>query len=100
MFYKSSQVRFTPIYFIGFFVLMVAGCKGKPEPTKPKESPPTVVDVIIASPQGISNTVEANGSVVANEYVELHPEVSGRITYLNVPEGHPIAQGRCHSTYQ
>lgn len=93
MFYKSSQVKFIPFYFIGFFVLTVAACKGKPELTKPKEAPPTVVDVIIASPQGISNTVEANGSVVANEYVELHPEVSGRITYLNVPEGHPIAQG-------
>ena len=93
MFYKSSQVKFTPFYFIGLFVLMVSACKGKPELTKPKESPPTVVDVIIASQQGISNTVEANGSVVANEYVELHPEVSGRITYLNVPEGHAISQG-------
>ncbi|MEO5592788.1 MAG: efflux RND transporter periplasmic adaptor subunit [Chitinophagaceae bacterium] len=93
MFYKSLQVKFVPICFIGFFVLTVIACKGKPEPARAKEAPPTVVDVIIASQQGISNTVEANGSVVANEFVELHPEVSGRITYLNVPEGHSIAQG-------
>ena len=91
--YKSLQVKLVPIYLIGLIALTVAACKGKQEPTRPKEAPPTVVDVIIASPQGISNTVEANGSVVANEYVELHPEVSGRITYLNVPEGHSIAQG-------
>jgi len=93
MFYKSLQVKFAPFYFVGLFAVTVIACKGKPEPTRPKEAPPTMVDVIIASTQGISNTVEANGSVVANEYVELHPEVSGRITYLNVPEGHTIAQG-------
>jgi membrane fusion protein (multidrug efflux system) len=31
--------------------------------------------------------------VVANEYVELHPEANGRLTYLNVPEGNFIKQG-------
>ncbi|MFT3934968.1 MAG: efflux RND transporter periplasmic adaptor subunit [Chitinophagaceae bacterium] len=93
MLYKSLQVKINPHCFFVFVVLSIVACKGKPELTKPKESPPTVVDVIVASPQGITNTVEANGTVVANEYVELHPEVSGRITYLNVPEGHNIAQG-------
>ncbi|MGC4037523.1 MAG: efflux RND transporter periplasmic adaptor subunit [Chitinophagaceae bacterium] len=60
---------------------------------KPKESPPPVVDIIIASPQQVTNTIEANGTVLANEYVELHPEVSGRITYLNVKEGDHVTQG-------
>jgi membrane fusion protein (multidrug efflux system) len=31
--------------------------------------------------------------VVANEYVELHPEASGRLTYLYVPEGKLIKKG-------
>ncbi len=93
MLYKSLSVKITPFCFITAFVFVIASCKEKPEPTKPKEAPITIVDVIIASPQPITNTVEANGSVVANEYVELHPEVSGRITYLNVAEGHAIAQG-------
>jgi membrane fusion protein (multidrug efflux system) len=31
--------------------------------------------------------------VVSNEYVELHPEVNGRLVYLNVPEGTMIKQG-------
>lgn len=76
-----------------FSVLSFVACKEKPGPTKPKEAPITVVDVIIASPQTVTNTVEANGTIVASEYVELHPEVSGRLTYLNVPEGHPVTQG-------
>jgi membrane fusion protein (multidrug efflux system) len=93
MYYKSPQLKFIPLYFIGIIMLTIAACKGKQDPVKPKEAPPTVVDVIIAGIQGISNTVEANGNIVANEYVELHPEISGRIVYLNVPEGHTIAQG-------
>jgi membrane fusion protein (multidrug efflux system) len=93
MLYTSLRATLIPSCFIIFFGASVIACKGKPEPAKPKEAPPTVVDVIIASQQGISNTVEANGTVIANEYVELHPEVSGRITYLNVAEGHTVAQG-------
>src|SRR5882757_527142 len=60
---------------------------------KPKETPPVIVDVIIGKTQPITNVIEANGTVIANEFVELHPEVSGRLTYLNFPEGKPIAQG-------
>ena len=69
------------------------GCKSKPAADKPKASPPPVVDVMIAIPQSVSNTIEANGTVIANEFVELRPEVSGRLTYLNVPEGQYVSQG-------
>lgn len=93
MLYRIRQVKFIPLQLIAFSIIATIACKGKPEPAKPKEAPPVVVDVIIASLRGISNTVEANGTIVANEYVELHPEVSGRLTYLNVAEGHAVAQG-------
>jgi membrane fusion protein, multidrug efflux system len=93
MLYITRQTRFIALHLIAFFVVACMSCKDKTASTKPKENPPTVVDIIIASTQGISNTIEANGSVIANEYVELHPEVSGRLTYLNVAEGHTVAQG-------
>ena len=51
------------------------------------------VDVIVVSPQSIQNTVEANGSVIAGETVEIKSEISGRIVYLNVAEGSRIGQG-------
>ncbi len=53
----------------------------------------TVVDVLVAETRSMSNTLEVNGTVVANEYVELHPEASGRLTYLYVPEGKLIKKG-------
>jgi membrane fusion protein (multidrug efflux system) len=84
--------------FAVFFCLTISGifwvaCKGKSAENKPRENPPTVVDVIIASLQPVTNIVEANGTVIANESVELRPETSGRLTYLNVPEGKQVAQG-------
>ena len=60
---------------------------------KPKGGDETLVDVLVAAPRSISNQIEANGSVMANEYVELHPEISGRIVYLNVPEGASVTRG-------
>jgi len=83
-------------YFLIVFVFAVAfvACKSKEDDKKkPKETPPVVVDVIIGQVQPISNVIEANGTVIAKEFVELHPEVSGRLTYLNFAEGKPIAQG-------
>ena len=81
-----------PIYFK--FVILIAfpsffvecGKKNKKEDLSKKTGPPAVVDVIIAQNQSISSISKANGSILANEFVELHPEVSGRIIYLNIPE--------------
>ncbi|MCU0470268.1 MAG: efflux RND transporter periplasmic adaptor subunit [Arcicella sp.] len=87
-----------PINFIFFIICIVAftftDCKKKKvEEKSKKDDQPAIVDVIIAQKQSISSNVEANGSIVANEFVELHTEVSGRITYLNIPEGTTVAQG-------
>src|ERR1700722_17482106 len=68
-------------------------CSNKADSSKPKAIPPTQVDVMIAATKPMSNTLEVNGTVVANEYVELHPEASGRLTYLYVPAGKLIKKG-------
>jgi len=73
--------------------LILVSCKGKSKDPKARENPATVVDVIVATPKAITNTIEANGTVNANEYVELHPEVNGRLTYLNVQEGSYVTEG-------
>ena len=83
-------------YFVAFVVIicLFMACKTKDANAgKPKVLPPVIVDVIIAERQPISDIVEANGTVVANEFLELHPEVSGRLTYLNITEGSGVTQG-------
>jgi len=87
----SKQISL--IFGIFIFLSSFSACKGKPAVTQKKATGPTIVDALVASVQPITNTVEVNGTVVANEFVELHPEASGRITYLNVPEGKRVKAG-------
>lgn len=54
---------------------------------------PTIVDVIIAKTEKVTDKVEVNGTVVANEFAELRPEVSGLLTFLDVPEGKTVQKG-------
>ncbi len=87
-----KQITLFSLFYL--CVIIFSDCKNKSteQPVR-KENPPTVVDVIIAIPESISNIIEANGTVIAGEFVELRPEVSGRLTYLKVPEGRSVTKG-------
>ncbi|CAG5002686.1 Multidrug resistance protein MdtE [Dyadobacter sp. CECT 9275] len=69
------------------------GCKEKKDTFQQKNTGPTTVDVIVAKSEKIGDHVEVNGTVVANEFAELRPEVSGLLTFLNVPEGQIVKKG-------
>lgn len=82
------------ILFTGLMVFTgLLSCNSKEEQKAPPAAPAPVVDVIVAQQQTVSNTIEVNGTVVANEFAELRPEAAGRITYLNVPEGKFVKKG-------
>lgn len=74
-------------------IILLSACQNKKANPQPTPTPPTVVDITIAGLQPISNTVEVNGTVVANEFVELHAETAGKLTYLQVPEDSRIEKG-------
>jgi membrane fusion protein (multidrug efflux system) len=75
------------------FLSLLISCKPKGPEKKIAEKPPIVVDVVIAGSENISSNLEVNGSVLSNEMVELRPEVSGRLIYLNLPDGTSVKQG-------
>ncbi|MFT3823754.1 MAG: efflux RND transporter periplasmic adaptor subunit [Chitinophagaceae bacterium] len=91
MYWLNKPVKAIGIVLLALFT--IAGCKEKKTASQPKSAAPPVVDVIVAAPQSVSVGVEANGTVIANEFVELRPEVSGRLIYLNVPEGSFVQAG-------
>lgn len=87
-----------PLLIASTALALLAGCHAKPDEAKSskgskKDNGPALVDVLVARPSAVTDSIEANGAVVANDYVELHPEVSGRLTYLNVPEGRRVRKG-------
>ena len=93
--HNSPPARLTYILYTIMLVFLFASCKNKLKEAAntPKANPPVIVDIIIAEKDSISNVIEANGTIIAAEQVELRPEVNGRLTYLNLPEGKLIAKG-------
>ena len=67
-------------------------CKTEKAPEK-KGTAPVVVDVLVATYTALDETVEASGSIVPSEFVEIHPEVSGRLITLNINEGTSVGRG-------
>ncbi|MBX6379060.1 MAG: efflux RND transporter periplasmic adaptor subunit [Thermoflavifilum aggregans] len=51
------------------------------------------VDVFVVKPQVIQQTLDASGTLMSNEWINLQPEVSGRITELNFREGSYVKKG-------
>ncbi|NIJ52100.1 efflux RND transporter periplasmic adaptor subunit [Dyadobacter arcticus] len=97
---KSSADRlpvvkksFSYIFLAGTFFLTLS-CGEKKDTFQQKAGGgPTTVDVIVLKEERISEKVEVNGTIVANEFAELRPEVSGLLTFLNVPEGRTVQKG-------
>lgn len=83
-----NKVRFITILFI---LLGIFSCKRKTQILKDK--PPVTVDVIIAEKVNFSSNIEVNGVTLSEEKIELHPEISGRLTYLNIPDGATVKEG-------
>lgn len=88
-------IRSYSLIFVILTSIIITSCENKQvtKSSKPKSEGPVVVDVMIASSQKVDNTVEANGTVIANENVELHPDATGVLTYLNIPEGKFVKKG-------
>jgi membrane fusion protein, multidrug efflux system len=83
-----NHIRYVVLLF-AIFVLF--SCKHKVEKVKEKQS--VTVDVIIAEKVSFPSTIEVNGTSLSEEMIELHPEISGRLVYLNIPDGVTVTKG-------
>ena len=82
----------------GIFIFTACGSKDKKEKNPSGNAgtakpPPLVVEAMIVSQQELSTDIEVPGSLLANEFTEIHPEVSGRLVQLNVKEGAFVGKG-------
>jgi membrane fusion protein, multidrug efflux system len=80
--------------FLLFLLAIAFSCKNKKkEEPKKTPTPPVNVDVMLASTKHVNNEIEVSGNVLPFELVEIQPEISGRVVYLNVPDGKYVAKG-------
>ncbi len=89
--------RINTLFVLLLSLLTLASCK-KEKPQGPAGQPaaaqkPLAVDVLIAAPSALSSEVEVPGTLLPNESTEIHPEVSGRLTTLNIREGENVKEG-------
>jgi membrane fusion protein, multidrug efflux system len=54
---------------------------------------PVIVNAVVAKAQRLGNEVYASGTVLANEEVELRPEIAGKILSVNFKEGSRVSKG-------
>jgi membrane fusion protein (multidrug efflux system) len=83
--------------YIPLLVLCLSACGSKKEKitqkTPARATPVLKVEAFIVKPTTVSEQIEVPGTLLANEITEIHPEVSGRITQVNVSEGRYVAAG-------
>jgi membrane fusion protein (multidrug efflux system) len=80
--------------WIPVIALALLSCGGKGgDASQKKSNAPVPVEVMLAGNEEVKGNIEANGTVLSEDMVEFHPEMSGRITYLNFPEGSRVAAG-------
>ncbi|MBL7827084.1 MAG: efflux RND transporter periplasmic adaptor subunit [Saprospiraceae bacterium] len=85
------------VAFVLFLIMLQACEKG----AKPAASPPSggasltvaAVEGYIAKATQLAESVTAAGAIVPAEETELHPEASGRVVRLNLPEGRTVQKG-------
>lgn len=90
-----NRVAFAAILFLS---LIITSCGSKDNKAasakKPAGGPPSSrlsAWVVKASP--LVDNLELPGSIIANESSPVNPEISGRLTYLNINEGRTVSKG-------
>ena len=73
-------------------LLLFVGCGDKQAPSF--ERPPAPVTVTAAVSSDVPVYIDAVGKTVAREVVEIHPQVSGRITELHFTDGAELKKGQ------
>lgn len=86
MIYKGLQVALVAL-------ALLSSCSSANKKMVVAEKPPVIVEVIVARNEDVASNLEVNGTVLANEMAELRPEVSGRLIFLNLPDGANVKQG-------
>jgi membrane fusion protein (multidrug efflux system) len=83
-------LKLAGIYVFGIFL---SSCGSKSGPPAAPSTQPVQVQIHIAENKPFSTTIKASGTVLAFDNVELKPEISGRITKLDIAEGSIVSSG-------
>lgn len=75
-----------------FFPSKNAAANSKSSATS--KNAPTVITAFVVKSSTMENIINASGTILANEEVELRPEIAGKIVQLNLKEGSNVSKGQ------
>ena len=89
-------LRYISLFLI-FLPLLVFACKsGKSSPQGRgggMSAAPLTVDAMVVQPQLLDNKIITTGTLLANEEVQLKPEIAGKVTDVLFTEGSRVSKG-------
>jgi membrane fusion protein, multidrug efflux system len=95
--YFHNVMRKNIVVLASLFVLLAISCKENkqqaPPPGAGANAAPLQVEGQVIKPVSINEMIEVSGTILANESTEIRPEISGRITQLNISEGALVKKG-------
>ncbi len=87
------------IYFIATLFLTIVSCNSTDSSSSPQENQSssgqrTSVEGLVVETQTVTNVIRVNGNIIANEDIEIKPEIAGRLTSINFEEGQYVTEGQ------
>jgi membrane fusion protein (multidrug efflux system) len=93
---KIKILRFS-LFLLVFSYLLISACKsGKSSPPRRESGMAGArvpVDAMVVQPQLLDNRIFTTGTLLANEEVQLQPEIAGRVTDVLFTEGSKVKKG-------
>lgn len=93
------NLKYTKLIFGIFFIFFFSSCGNKSKKDPPKI--PVTADIheglavqgYIIHPSVLHSSIEVAGTLLPFEQTDIHPEVSGKVTYLSIKEGSHVKKG-------
>ena len=98
---SSAKAIWITLAFVGllaallFFRMQMNPVQGPPGVGASGKSGPQKVSAVLVQPVSLPLEDEFSGTLLARDEVQLTPEMSGRITRLNLREGQRVRKGEC-----
>lgn len=92
---KLKYTKLIAGFFFPFFILS-CGSQLKKDSSQnlPKSAPATLsVEGYVIHPSILHSSIEVAGTLLPFEETDIHPEVSGKVTYLSIKEGSHVKRG-------
>jgi membrane fusion protein (multidrug efflux system) len=95
--YKTQMNRKSRIVFGFILSIIFISCKSEKKNNAPTGRPsgdrPVQAEAFIVKSKALSENLEIPGTLFPFEETEIRPEISGRVVWLNIPEGSFVQRG-------